>query len=149
MSYADPVRKKAYGLAYYQANKERFRERSRLYHEANKGRISQRRTAERMARPEKAIWRSAKERATKYGLAFDLAVSDVVVPERCPILGIPLSKGSGQCQANSPSLDRLDPSRGYVRGNVTVISHRANTIKSDATIAELAAVLRWMQDRSY
>ena len=84
------------------------------------------------------------KRATKLALPFDLTVADVIIPDACPILGIPLSKGSGRCQANSPSLDRRNPSLGYVRGNVAVISHRANTIKNDATTEELAAVLNWL-----
>jgi hypothetical protein len=147
MAYADPLHKRAHGLRYYEANKERLKECNRIYYAANRARISIRRTTARRACPELPLWRSARDRATKIGLPFDIDVADVIIPDRCPMLGIPLSKGVGRCQASSPSLDRIDPSLGYVRGNVVVISHRANTIKNDATIEELSAVLRWLKDR--
>ncbi len=52
-----------------------------------------------------------------------------------------LASGDGKCQFNSPTLDRIDPVKGYVPGNIVVVSLRANTIKNDATMDELAAVL--------
>jgi len=55
----------------------------------------------------------------------------------CPILGIPLIPGIGAQSPNSPSLDRIIPSLGYVKGNIAVISYRANAMKNDATIDEL------------
>lgn len=64
----------------------------------------------------------------------------MVIPERCPVLGIPLRLGEMSDRASSPSLDRIDPRRGYVRGNVLVVSYRANQIKSDATPDELRRV---------
>jgi hypothetical protein len=59
----------------------------------------------------------------------------------CPVLGLPLFPGRGQPTANSPSIDRVDPSLGYVRDNVWVISNRANMIKNDATLEELEALV--------
>ena len=46
---------------------------------------------------------------------------------------------------NSPSVDRVVPSLGYVKGNVHVISHRANSMKSDATIENVRALLAYME----
>ena len=46
----------------------------------------------------------------------------------------------------SPTLDRIVPSLGYVPGNVVVISHKANSIKSNATAAEIRAVADWLDD---
>lgn len=84
----------------------------------------------------------ARSRAKKRGLPFDITYEDVVVPEFCPILGIPLKeKGRPGWSDNSPSLDRIIPEKGYVKGNVRVISNRANRIKIDATIEELELVL--------
>jgi hypothetical protein len=145
---ADPIRKRAYDAAYYEANRERLKAYNRRYYAANRSRISETRTAARLTAPEIPLLQSAKERAAKLGLPFDLTAADITIPDKCPVLGIPLSRGSGRCHANSPSIDRLDPSLGYVRGNVAVISHRANTIKNDATLAELSAVLRWLEERS-
>lgn len=85
---------------------------------------------------------NAKARAKATGVPFTISVHDIVIPTHCPILGIPLfqstgSKGGGQ---NSPSLDKIEPERGYVPGNIIVISNRANRLKSDASIEELRAI---------
>jgi hypothetical protein len=90
---------------------------------------------------------AAKARAKKDGLPFSIVLDDIVVPDMCPVLGIPIIKNSGRCQPNSPSLDKTIPQNGYVRGNVEVISHKANTIKSDATIEELEKVLVYMKSK--
>lgn len=85
-----------------------------------------------------------KSRAKTSGIPFDLTVDDIVVPEKCPVLGLTLreqvGEGSGFHNA-SPSLDRIIPALGYVRGNVRVISARANLLKNNATSAELELVL--------
>lgn len=83
---------------------------------------------------------SAKWRARRDGVPFDLTLDDVRVPKRCPYLGIPIFVGDGRPVDNSPSLDRLDPELGYVRGNVIVVSFRANQIKSDASPDELERI---------
>ena len=100
----------------------------------------------RRRNPRKAIISSSRNRARKCGYAFDLTVEDIVIPDRCPILGIPLRlkawAGETGGTDNSPSLDRIDPSKGYVRGNIRVVSNRANTLRNNATLKELALVYR-------
>ena len=84
----------------------------------------------------------AKWRAKKKGLDFDITVNDISIPETCPVLGIPIHRGKNKLQAyGSPTIDRMDCSKGYVKGNVRVISHRANSLKSNASVSELRAVL--------
>lgn len=85
--------------------------------------------------------RNARNRARKAGVPFNLTKDDIAIPSHCPILGIPLIRKIGRGgNDNSPSLDRIHPERGYVPGNVIVISNRANRIKTDATIRELRDV---------
>lgn len=60
------------------------------------------------------------------------------------MLGIPIVIGGGPRQAGLPTLDRIDNSKGYVKGNVRVVSYRANTLKGDASLAEMQAVLKYM-----
>lgn len=84
--------------------------------------------------------KTAKERAEKLGLPFNITEEDVIIPERCPVLGIPLEIGNGRPMPNSPSLDRIVPELGYVKGNVIVVSHKANTIKNNATPEEIRKV---------
>ncbi|MAO21760.1 MAG: hypothetical protein CMJ25_13510 [Phycisphaerae bacterium] len=95
--------------------------------------------------PENLMLKSAKKRATAKGLPFDLDVSDIVIPEQCPVLAIPLFKGKGVACDNSPALDRITPNKGYVKGNVAVISTRANRIKSNATYEEIQMVADWVK----
>lgn len=87
-----------------------------------------------------------KAKAKKKGLDFDLESSDLVMPSHCPIFGIPLAKGKGsQCNA-SPSVDRIDNEKGYVKGNVVVVSLRANSIKRDTTLAELKKMVEFYEN---
>lgn len=93
-------------------------------------------------RPLYAAVKRAKQRAKLKGLEFNLDDRLLFAPEFCPVLGLKLRYGVGHTiGGDSPSLDRIRPGGDYTMGNVRVISHRANTIKSDATIEELAAVL--------
>lgn len=107
----------------------------------------ERRAAHRIANPEKALWKGARTRAQKSGREFNLSIDDIVVPALCPVLGIPLIVGVGRPGAsdNSPTLDRIDNSKGYVRGNVEVMSWRANRLKNDASIEELELIITHMK----
>jgi hypothetical protein len=89
----------------------------------------------------------AKTRAKKSNVPFDIKKSDIVIPTHCPVLGIPLFMGSGSSSMNSPSLDRIVPSLGYVPDNIAVISLRANMIKNDGTIEEHLKIAQWLQAR--
>lgn len=86
--------------------------------------------------------RHARRRAERVGVPFRLKETDIVIPSYCPVLGIPLEKNKGGKAGadNSPSLDRIIPRKGYVKGNVIVISYKANRIKNDATVEELKQV---------
>jgi ribosomal protein L37AE/L43A len=89
---------------------------------------------------------SAKQRAKLNGLIFDLTVDDIVIPELCPVLGIPLKSGTRENHWNAPTLDRIFLDKGYVKGNVVVISWRANFIRSNATLDELRKVLAYSEE---
>lgn len=97
------------------------------------------------------IYIRARYRAKEISVPFSIEREDVIIPEVCPVLGIPIILDSGrlnggmQCH-NSPTLDRLIPELGYVRGNVQIISWRANDLKRDCIDPEaferIAAYLR-------
>lgn len=91
------------------------------------------------------LLRNARMRAKKFGLPFDLVLSDIVIPAVCPVLGIAITPGRGKrLNANgSPTVDRIVPALGYVRTNIAVISWRANRLKSDAAPEELLRVAQW------
>ena len=102
--------------------------------------------------PIKALLNAAKGRAKRKGISFDLTPEDIVIPTHCPWLKIPLDKkGFGKCgsRENVPSLERIDSALGYVRGNVLVISNRANRIKSDATLKELTSIVQGIREHNF
>ncbi len=94
---------------------------------------------------EKVLWWNDRNRAKAQGIEFSLSIDDIIVPDVCPILGIKLEIAFDHAKDGSPSIDRIDPLKGYVRGNVQIISHKANTIKSNATLAEMRLLLAHME----
>lgn len=96
------------------------------------------------------LLKHAMYRAARLGIPFGLTREDLVMPAVCPVLGLPFEWGTGQVgwrNMRSPSLDRIKPQLGYVRGNVEIISNRANHLKSNGTISEIEAVLAYMKMR--
>jgi len=87
---------------------------------------------------------AAKIRAKARGRQFDLKLEDVVIPERCPALGLPLYVQGGKRTDFSPTLDRIDSRKGYTKDNVRVISWRANRVKYDASAEELIMIGQWL-----
>jgi hypothetical protein len=90
--------------------------------------------------------RRAKGRAKERNLEFNLDIDDVAIPEKCPILDIDLKmhKGRSGGNPNSPALDRVDNNKGYIKGNVMVMSHLANMMKSSATTEGLIRFAEWV-----
>ena len=80
---------------------------------------------------------TARRRARKQGVPFAITKEDINIPEVCPALGIKIGKSEGVSGPFSPTLDRVVPDMGYVKGNVLVMSARANRIKTDATWDEI------------
>ena len=94
----------------------------------------------------------ARKRAKEKSLPIDITIDDIEIPGKCPILGIQLIEGKnigtgkGCWSANAPTLDRMLPSKGYVKGNICVISRRANLLKNDATLEQYKAILAYVQN---
>ena len=92
----------------------------------------------------------AKSRAKRKGIPFEISLDDVVIPSHCPVLGMKLlssreATSSTAVKDNAPSLDKVDNAKGYVKGNVRVISYRANKLKGDATLDEVEAIAKYMR----
>jgi hypothetical protein len=84
----------------------------------------------------------ARIRAKALGVPCMITKDDVIIPEVCPVFGTKLVVGGER--KTSPSIDRIDNTKGYVPGNVQVISHLANVMKNSATVEELATFARWV-----
>jgi hypothetical protein len=108
---------------------------AKVYRDAHPEQIKRTLYRYRKKYPERKLLYSARARAKKCGFDFGIDISDIVIPEICPLLKIPLEM-LGQCD-NSPSIDRIDNSKGYVKGNIWVISFKANRMKNTASIEEL------------
>lgn len=127
------------GLAWYYKNRERSK--------ATATKSRKRRAAKD---PLFYAVQHAKSRAKRFKIPFNIKSSDLVLPEFCPVLGVKLLVGKEKAcfKDNTPTIDRLIPSLGYVIGNVDIISMRANRIKNDASLEELEKVTSWVANRS-
>ena len=96
--------------------------------------------------PESKMYQRAKSRAKEKNVEFNITKDDIVIPDVCPILNIPIIYHSGKPggKMNSPALDRVDNNKGYIKGNIMVISHLANMMKSCATDEHLVAFANWI-----
>lgn len=110
------------------------------YYEKHQIQIKAKATLRRKANPKTRMLIDARRRAKRDGVMFDLFEEDIHIPSVCPALGISLNLNNKPGCPDSPSLDRIDNSKGYLKSNVIVVSNRANSIKRDATITELIAL---------
>lgn len=101
-----------------------------------------------------ALCQQARQRGRKRGLEATITAGDMIWPTHCPVLGIELDyperagmRGTQHPQPNWPSLDRWDNTKGYVPGNVFVISYRANSLKNSATYEEILKVAKYLSRR--
>lgn len=72
--------------------------------------------------PDWYLYWGVSGRSKNKGIPFNLDFEDIQIPTHCPILGIPLFRniGGNKPTGNSPSLDRIDPTKGYTKGNVQI-----------------------------
>lgn len=94
----------------------------------------------------KILINAAKKRAKDSNLDFNLTLEDILLPKYCPILGIELKFNNIKACDNSYSIDRIDPSKGYVKGNVQIISFKANTIKNNASFLDIQKLYFFMKN---
>jgi hypothetical protein len=174
MPYKDPEKRAEAALRYAAAHREDAKNKSREWYKNNKDRALACTKSRYEKNTEAAIQKQkdrysadpdlykkkAKEyrrknfvkylvvrlrrRASVINVPFDLTEEDLIVPAVCPVLGIPLTLEGGQ-RDDAPSVDRVVPCLGYTKGNVRVISMKANRIKNDATAEELRKVLQYLE----
>lgn len=101
-----------------------------------------------------ALCARARKRGRQRGFGATITPTDLVWPTHCPVLGLELDypshrgmRGLKTIRDNWPSLDRWDSTKGYVPGNVFVISYRANTLKNSATYEEILKVAKYLSRR--
>ena len=99
--------------------------------------LSRRRELHRLD-PRPKMYSRARERCKITGVKFALkSYKDIPKPYKyCPLLNIPMFVGSGIATDNSPTLDRINNNKGYIKGNLQVISRKANQSKSNLSFNE-------------
>lgn len=122
--------------------REDNREKQRLYmqnlRERNRELInSKKRLSWSKMDPVERMYQQAKGRAKRLGIEFNIEKQDIILPKECPLLDTTFLAGTKNNYQYSWSLDRIDASKGYIKGNVWVISSKANTMKSNASKEEL------------
>lgn len=124
----------------YREWRERNRQRVREYDKRRRAEKKETMTAYmrewRRNNPVMTLVSAARHRAKRKGVPFSITAEHVTIPETCPYFGIKLVVNRGRMKDNSPTIDRINSSRGYEPGNIEVISWRANRMKGDATAEE-------------
>lgn len=146
---AEQLAKTADGIRQFRAQpkiKAREAMRQREYRKQHPEHVRARATRQYHSDPTRKLIMLARQRANKRGQDFGIDESDVVIPATCPVLGLPIVFGPGiPLHDNTPTIDRIRNEQGYVKGNVIVVSWRANRLKSNSTPKELRAIAQFYE----
>ena len=107
---------------YYEKHRDKILEKNKNWFKANYA---------------KGLYNSCKQRALRKNIEFNISEEDIKIPKFCPLLKQPLSTDHDGQSEFSPSIDRIDNSKGYIKGNVWVISKLANRMKNNASLSQL------------
>lgn len=132
MAWRTKAEARDYNKKYRAKNRRKLRKAARVYRRAN---------------PAICMLANKRAQCKAAGIEFNLSLADLLpLPTFCPIFGMKLDYGRKKhVLPNSPSIDRIRPEKGYVKGNIAVISHLANTIKGTGSIAQHEAVIAYMR----
>jgi len=87
----------------------------------------------------------AKNIPIGFGSTMELAVYiKSIAPSHCPVFNMPFIESKSGFNPWSPSIDKIDPKLGYVKGNIQIISVQANSMKRDATPDQLKQFAEWV-----
>lgn len=147
LSEAAKASKKRASRKYYKLNRKQEIARSSNWVKSNINRVKELSIIRRSTKlpPAKVLYNNAKSRAKAQNIPFSIEVIDILIPVYCPVLGLELKINTGNAKDNSASLDRIIPELGYIKSNIQVISHKANTMKSNATLEELKKLVKWLE----
>lgn len=128
-------------------NKVNTKEYYKEYYIKNKSDIDINNRKYQINNPEKTLLTAIKSRSKKNNIPFNLTIEDIVFPKTCPVLGIELVPQVGMkysTRETSPSVDRIIPALGYIKGNIQIISFLANAMKRNATKEQLVLFAKWI-----
>lgn len=122
-------------------NRKKNSKKALKYYHADKKKYSKWNKESRGKNIEAYILRRARGTAIKRGHDFNIEKSDIIIPEYCPYLEMKITPTEFNVDS-CPSIDRIDSSKGYVKGNIQIISYKANKMKSNASEEELKTFAR-------
>lgn len=122
---------KSYVLSESQKQKKRISNRIRLRKNPEKHRLAEQSTRRRD--PLRYMLIQARSRAKRLGREFNLPLDYFKeCPLYCPVSGTRLTYiNNKRIKPDSASLDRVDNTKGYVIGNVRIVSLSVNASKSN------------------
>lgn len=127
-------------------NPEKRKEIAKRWSINNRDKKQQYQDRYRKDHPEKYLFNLAKRRALSKGKEFTISLEEIIIPVICPLLGIEINSYS-PTNDQRPSIDRIDSSKGYIPGNVWVVSWKANRLKNSATLKELQTMVVNLEKR--
>ena len=93
---------------------------------------------------------ASKQRARNKNREHTITVEDIkaIYPTDgcCPIFGMKLEFNTAGFRETSPSIDRIDSTKGYTPDNIQIISWKANRVKGYATLQELEMLVAYLQN---
>ena len=89
------------------------------------------------------ILQRAKTRAVKQNIEFSITEEDIYIPEKCPVFNTAFIYNDSDLSA---SIDKINPELGYIKGNIRIISNKANRMKSNASYEDLLVFSAWIQN---
>lgn len=134
----DKEKKRLYDIEYRKLNKNKRSMQNKIHYDSI-------RKQKFIENSQHYLWYVARTRARKYNTEFNIEESDIIIPVYCPILNCKLEKGEGYL-FNAMSLDRVDNTKGYIKGNVRVISRKANLLKSSLTLDVLENIIKYIKN---
>lgn len=152
--YADHEASKEYGRIKAKERRatvegrSKARESLKRSREKHKEARESKRKSERINNPILVRLRGVKARAKRQGREFTITVDDFQqLPTLCPILGIELNYDNDKQEDSSPSFDRIDNNKGYIPGNVQIISWKANNLKKDGALEDFKLLVKWLEEQ--
>jgi len=130
-----------YKKKYYKKNKKRISDYWKVFYANNRERLKKKSAKRYWEKLPEYLFYAAKDRAKRAGIPFNITKYDVVVPKVCPVFKRKFIPGDRDW---TPSLDKIVPSKGYVKGNIAVMSFKANRMKHNNTKKDLKRLLAWL-----
>jgi len=131
-------------------NKDKIKDAQQRYKERHPEKMKQRAKDQKNTPNGRAqrLYQGAKARARKLGVDFDLdleQIKELVRNGKCEVSGIDFVLQEGR-HPFAPSLDRIDPLKGYTQDNIQVVAWIYNAAKGIGTHDDVLKLAQALTD---